>query len=107
MKLFISQPMRGRSDEEILEERERIKKNFPDDEIIDSFFEDYEPTTGNMALKYLAKSIELLADADTAVFCEGFEKARGCMIEYQCAVAYGIEIRYAESLEDDNDETGD
>lgn len=45
MKLFISQPMAGKTDKEILDERERVlcnvKELFPDKEIevIDSFFE--------------------------------------------------------------------
>lgn len=59
MKLFISQPMAGKTDKEILDERERVIRNvkelFPDQEIevIDSFF-DGEPKT---PLWYLGKSI--------------------------------------------------
>ena len=44
-KLFISQPMKGKTDEEILKEREKAiasaKRNFVEDEeieVIDSFF---------------------------------------------------------------------
>ena len=46
MKLFISQPMKDKTNEEIEAERERailkVKKRFPDEEIevIDSFFKD-------------------------------------------------------------------
>ena len=43
-------------------------------------------------MKYLAKSLELLADADVAYFARGWEQARGCRIENQCAIEYGIEI---------------
>ena len=39
MKLFISQPMKGKSDAEIKSERVYIAKKFPDAEIINSFFE--------------------------------------------------------------------
>lgn len=42
MKLFISQPMRDKTDEEIKEEREKIikevEKLFGEVEVIDSFF---------------------------------------------------------------------
>lgn len=31
-----------------------------------------------------------MAKADIAIFCPGWEKARGCQIEYQTAKAYGI-----------------
>ena len=42
-------------------------------------------------MKYLAKSLELLADADVAYFDRGWESARGCRIENQCAIEYGID----------------
>lgn len=96
MKVFISQPMNGKSEQEILEERadiiSRIKEYNPDAEILDSYFDDYKPSTGNVALKYLSKSIEILADADEAWFGRGWENARGCKIEHDCAIAYGIGI---------------
>ena len=67
------------------------KESFPDAELIDSYFDDYKPSTGNIGLKYLAKSLELLADADVAYFAPGWDKARGCRIENECAIEYGIE----------------
>ena len=94
MKVFISQPMNGRDEQTILEERaemiSRIKERYPDAEILESYFEDYKPSTGNVALKYLSKSLELLADADEAWFAPGWQNARGCRIENECAIAYGI-----------------
>ena len=94
-KIFISQPMNGKTEHEVLEERanvfQLVKESFPDAELIDSYFEDYKPSTGNIALKYLAKSLELLADADVVYFAKGWQEARGCRIENECAIAYGIE----------------
>lgn len=96
IKVFISHPMKDKSESEILIARDeaitKIKKMFPDDEVvvINSYFMDYSPKEGNIPLKYLAKSIELLADADVVYFCSGWEHARGCIIEYECAFAYGI-----------------
>lgn len=96
MKVFISQPMNGKTDEEILKERnqaiEKIKKQYEDVEIIESYFEDYNPSDGNTPLKYLSKSIELLADADVALFLDGWNKARGCRIEHECCIQYGIKF---------------
>ena len=98
-KLFISQPMRGKTEEEILGEREKVikavEKYYGNEiEIIDSFFDDYDPKNGCIPLKYLAKSLELLADADIVFFCRGWDTARGCKIEHQCSVEYGIDRIY-------------
>ena len=97
IKLFISQPMRGKTQEEILRVREKAiasaKQNFGEDvKVIDSYFEDYNPDKGCVALKFLSKSIEMLADADVAYFAKGWEDARGCKIEHECAIAYGIDV---------------
>lgn len=95
-KVFISQPMKNKTEQEILEERANMfqlaKESFPDAELIDSYFDDYKPSTGNVGLKYLAKSLELLADADVAYFAPGWNDARGCRIENECAIKYGIEV---------------
>lgn len=97
IKLFISQPMRGKTQEEILRVRERaiqsVKENFGEDvEVLDSYFSDYNPDKGCVPLKFLSKSIEMLSDADVAYFAKGWEEARGCKIENECAIAYGIDV---------------
>ncbi len=98
-KMFISQPMNGKTEEEILREREAAietqKKIFGDElEVIDSYFEDFPVTQNvkNVPLKFLAKGIDLLAEADIAIFLKGWENARGCKIEYECAREYGLTI---------------
>ena len=100
-KLFISQPMNGISDEEILKEREKAiqlaKTELGEDvDIIDSFFQsaphDAKP------LWFLGKSLELLSNADVIVLGKGWERARGCRIEHECAIQYGIKIAYIENL---------
>ena len=90
--VFISQPMRGKTGEEIRAERENAVetvKAFVNDEVevLDSYFDDFD---GN-PLEYLAKSIELLAKADVAYFAKGWKDARGCRIEHICAVEYAID----------------
>lgn len=91
-KLFISQPMRGKTDEEILAERADAMQAARDAlgeevEVIDSFF-----GTSDMshALEYLGESLKLMAKADIAYFAPGWRDARGCKIEHACADAYGI-----------------
>ena len=94
-KLFISQPMRGKSNDEILQARNEAivrARNIANEEIevIDSFFQD-APVDAK-PLWFLGKSIELLSTADFAYFAEGWESTRGCVIEHECAVRYGIPI---------------
>lgn len=92
-KLFISQPMRGKTNEEIYKERnEAIKKASEllgePVEVINSFFENAPVDAKPMW--FLGKSLELLADADVAYFATGWKEARGCIIEHDSAIAYGI-----------------
>lgn len=93
-KLFISQPMGGKTDEEILTARNLAIKSAEKVigepvETIESFIKaapaDAKP------LWFLGKSLELMAKADVMYFVDGWEKARGCRIEHACAAEYGIE----------------
>lgn len=95
MKVFISQPMKGKTNEEIKAERNRligkVRALYGDDiEIIDSFFEN-APADAR-PLWFLGKSLELLATADVAAFARGWRDARGCRIENICAIEYGIAV---------------
>ena len=94
-KLFISQPMKGKTDEEIEAERvkavEEAKAVLNDDvEVIDSFFKD-APVDAR-PLWFLGKSIELLSVTDVAYFAKDWDKYRGCKIEHSCAIEYGIKV---------------
>ena len=96
-KIFISQPMNGLSDLQIIKDRERVivglyNEGYKPDEItiIDTYIEENAPDNVNSGLWYLGKSLELLADADIAVFAKGWRNARGCQIEFKCAADYGI-----------------
>ena len=91
-KVFISQPMKGRTDEEIMQERNRIMTKWTNKsvEFIDSFFR--EP--GKNSTDSLGKSISLMGEADLAVFAQGWQNARGCRIEHAVAKEYKIPISY-------------
>lgn len=95
-KLFISQPMRDRTDAEIKAERAaivaRVTEKFGEVEVIDSFFETNAPDNVNSGLWFLGKSLELLSEADYAYFAEGYKNYRGCKIEHEACVQYGIDI---------------
>lgn len=95
MKLFISQPMRDKTNEEIERERQNaiqsVKEKFGEEvEVIDSFFKDAPHDA--KPLWYLGKSLMLLSTADVAFFCKGWDEYRGCRIENQCAIEYGITV---------------
>jgi hypothetical protein len=97
-RLFISQPMGGKTVEKIYEEREKAIKQALDlcDElvvVINTVFEEDPPkNVKNSALYFLGRSLELLATADIAYFAEEWQEARGCLIEHECCVKYGIKI---------------
>lgn len=93
-KLFISQPMRGKTDEEIKAERAKAIEAASElvrepVEVIASFFQ--EAPVDAKPLWFLGKSLELLAGADIAYFAKGWQDARGCRIEHTCAVEYNID----------------
>jgi len=105
-KLFVSQPMTGLSDGEIMmarasairsaeyKIRSKIDTYTPRKvlEVIDSFFRD-APTDAKH-LWYLGESLKKLSEADVVIFAENWQKSRGCRIEHEAAVAYGIEVMY-------------
>ena len=96
-KVFISQPMKGKTAQEILEERANafslIKSCNPGYELINTFIDD-DLDENHAGLKYLAKSIEMLDEAAGVWMLKGWEEAKGCRIEHECAKAYGIPVYY-------------
>lgn len=92
MKLFISQPMRGLADEEILSARQKAKEDVEnmlgvEVEVLESFVQD-APADAS-PLWYLGESIKLLGQAELVYFVHGWEANRGCRIERMCAFEYG------------------
>ncbi len=106
MKAMISQPMAGKTPEEIVETRNRAiefleKSGY---EVVNTLFTDVWYTESSMKdrgvvnkpLCYLAKSLENMSLCDVAYFCKGWERARGCRIEHDVAKAYGLIVMYEE-----------
>ena len=91
MKAIISQPMKGKTEEQVRAERADTVKQLEAKgyEVVDTVFPDFT-NQGNVPMKYLAKSIEAIADADFVYFMPGWRSARGCRIEHECCVDYGI-----------------
>ena len=73
MKAMLSQPMAGKSEEEM---KERGVVQIP--------------------LCFLAKSLEKMSMCHAVYFCKGWEQTRGCRLEHDAAVAYGLTVIYEE-----------
>ena len=92
---MISQPMNGKTTEQIRKEREELVKELEEQghEVVDTIFAEESPKDCDTAIYYLSKSIEVIGKVDGLVFMKGWENARGCLIEHQVAYAYGKFIK--------------
>ena len=103
-KAMLSQPMAGKSDAEIVATREKAIHELESRgyEIVNTLFADEWYSQDGMEkrgvaqipLCFLAKSLENMSLCHAAYFCKGWERARGCRIEHDAAVAYGLEVLY-------------
>ena len=101
-KAMLSQPMAGKTNEEIIATREKAIKALEEKgyRIINTLFTDEWYSKEAMAergviqipLCFLAKALENMSHCHAVYFCKGWEDARGCRIEHEAAVAYGLEI---------------
>jgi hypothetical protein len=92
-KYYLIQPMAGRSEEEILKERQMWKTVLKDfGEVLGTYFTEEAPKNCNTGLYYLGKSIQAMSEADFVICLPHWRKYRGCRIEYKCAKAYGKKI---------------
>ena len=112
--IFISQPMTGKSEEEILATRQKeidkIHQLFDADgveiNIIASYiddatrkhFKEHISDDINWDIFWLSQSLERLAMADMIWLCDGWEYSNGCNIELECATRYGVGIMYPEYI---------
>ena len=100
-KAMISQPMGGKTDREIIETKERatyaLHQRYYD--VVNTLFDEewvknQESSNAKSPLWFLAKSLEAMSRCNAVYFCKGWEQARGCKIEHDAAVAYGLDIIY-------------
>lgn len=99
-RVFISQPMTGRTLDEVKKERqdiETIMHELNDGlstkgisvKVIDSF-DEQAFIEGRNPLDCLGDCIKKMSEANIVVFAPGWDKTRGCRIEHQCAVEYQL-----------------
>lgn len=103
---MLSQPMAGKTEEEIVATREKAiaalkKKGY---EVVNTLFTDEWYSKEQMQkrgvvqipLCFLAKSLENMSLCHAVYFCRGWANARDCKIEHDAAVNYGLDIIYEE-----------
>ena len=105
-KAMLSQPMAGKTHKEIVATREKAIAALRERgyEVVNTLFSDEwysreameERGVVQIPLCFLAKSLENMSLCHAAYFCKGWENARGCKIEHDAAVAYGLHIIYEE-----------
>ncbi len=94
-KLFVSLPMKGRTEEEIkasIQKMKKIAEIYEGEklELIESYIEDNPPKDSREAVWYLGESLKKLAQADVFIgICESYDW-NGCCIERETAEKYGI-----------------
>ena len=105
-KAMLSQPMAGKTQEQIVETREQAIKVLEEKGyvVINTLFTDAwyhkdkmtERGVVQIPLCFMAKGIENMSLCHAVYFCKGWENARGCKIEHEVAKAYGLDILYEE-----------
>ena len=103
-KVMISQPMGGKTEDEIVATREKAISALEEKgyKVVNTLFTDEwyskekmeERGVVQIPLCFLAKSLENMSLCHAAYFCKGWENARGYRIEHEAAKAYGLEILY-------------
>lgn len=96
MRVLISQPMAGLTDEEIRYNFERLSKEFAKlhIDVVDNIWQDNPPegAFNTEPLWYLSKSINAMGQVDAVYFADGWDNARGCIVERHICELYGIRI---------------
>lgn len=100
MKAMISQPMAGKTNEEIQMIKAKAAKDLESMgyEVVDTLFsgdwcnpESLERLgIANIPLWFLSKSLEKMSECDAVYFCKGWANARGCRLEHEAALRYDL-----------------
>ncbi|NCB05287.1 MAG: DUF4406 domain-containing protein [Clostridia bacterium] len=103
-KAMLSQPMAGKTNEEIIRTRESAIKILEAKgySVVNTLFTDEWYSNEKMTergvvqipLCFLAKSLENMSLCHVVYFCNGWANTRGCRLEHEAAQAYGLEMLY-------------
>ena len=94
VKLYISQPMRGKCMNDIMAERKQlvaeaaVELRTDDILVIDTLFVNHDKPP----LAMLGRSIEKMAEADAVIFAPDWKQAAGCRLEHLAASEYNLKV---------------
>lgn len=96
-KLFVSVPMKGRTEENIKKSIEKMKKiaeayEGEELELIDTWIPDEAPECKNRGLWYLGESLKLMADADVFIGVNNQCEFWDCKKELMLAKLYNLKV---------------
>ena len=84
--------MKGKTQEEILKDRDEIKWTFQDLgwQFVETMQDTLPADKANISLWCLAAGLVNMADCDYVIFLKGWRDARGCRLEHDACEAYGV-----------------
>ena len=94
VKLYISQPMRGKAMNDIMAERKQlvaeaaVALRTDDILVLDTLFINHD----RPKLAMLGRSIEKMAEADAVIFAPDWKQAAGCRVEHLAASEYNLKV---------------
>lgn len=95
LKVFLSHPMHGLSEDFVKDIREKAKeyleKKYGKVEIIDNYTHPEAPENAGR-LWHLGRSIQQLEEADAIYFCKDFQFSNGCCVEFFIAKLYNLQV---------------
>ena len=110
-KAMISQPMAGKTEQEIIDTREKAITELTERgyEVVNTYFDSEwfsnaamrERGVVSIPLCFMAKSLEKMSECHAVYFCADWHKNRGCRIEHAAAVAYNVERIYEQEEVDE------
>ncbi len=101
MRVFISQPMKGKTKEEIYADRNFACRMLEKvGHVVEDSYIDVPPESVNEALWCLGESLKILSRCDVLLYIGERDRntklPRGCEAEIHCAGSYGIPVLYGE-----------
>lgn len=108
MTAMISQPMNKISEDEIVRVKSKAITTLESMgySVINTYWKDdyYGMEEGilkknevkNVPLYFVARALNAMSRCDAIYFCQGWETARGCKVEHQAAIEYGLKCIYEE-----------
>lgn len=107
MRAMIVQPMAGKTDQEIMQVREKAKTLLEDigyevENTLLDIDERWATSKGflHIPLLYICESLKAMSRCHAVYFCKGWATTRGCIVEHEAAMLYGLHKFYESDDED-------